>query len=202
MNSATVKRRDVENFVSRKLEKLRNLGDSARRAALANLRRGAGRVPGDMPGLWGTIFEDMPEEMVGTGSSPDKSEWAVYVSLTLFALHQQGRDPAQEPMNQKDISVGRAAAMMVRNEADTDRVLRRFNEAATSSGMEELEHHLRGLINMLRAEGISLDYPKLAGDLFTYQTPEFAAQVRLRWGRDFYGYLDKTFKKQSEEEKS
>ena len=80
-----------------------------------------------------------------------------------------------------------------------NRVLRRFNETATSSGMEELEHHLRGLVNMLRAEGIPLDYPQLAGELFAYQSPEQAAQVRLAWGRDFYRYAGRV-KQENEEE--
>ena len=32
----------------------------------------------------------------------------------------------------------------------------------------------------------TLDYPALAEDLFWYQQPEHQAQVRLRWGQDFY----------------
>ena len=95
--------------------------------------------------------------------------------------------------------MGRAAAQMVRDEGDMNRVLRRFNETATSSGMEELEHHLRGLVNMLRAEGIPLDYPQLAGELFAYQSPEQAAQVRLGWGRDFYRYAGRSRQENEEE---
>lgn len=186
MKGAAVQRRDVEAFVRRKLDGLLRLGDGARRAVLANLRRGAGRAPGDLPSLWGTIFDGMPENMAGTGAAPSRAEWAAYISLTLYALHQQGHDPAREPMNAEESGMGGAAAQMVRDEGDMDRVLRRFNETATSSGMEELEHHLRGLVNMLRAEGIPLDYPRLAGELFDYQSPEKAARVRLGWGRDFY----------------
>lgn len=188
MNGAAVQRRDVEAFVRRKLDGMLHLGDGARRAAMANLRRGAGRTPGDLPSLWGTIFDGMPENMAGTGAAPSRAEWAVYISLTLYALHQQGRDPTRESesMNAEGVSLGGAAAQMVRDDGDMNRVLRRFNETATSSGMEELEHHLRGLVNMLRAEGIPLDYPRLAGDLFDYQSPEKAARVRLAWGRDFY----------------
>ena len=137
--------------------------------------------------------------MAGSGAAPSRAEWAVYIALTLYALHQQGRDPAREPMNAEGAGMGRAAAQMVRDEGDMNRVLRRFNETATSSGMEELEHHLRGLVNMLRAEGIPLDYPQLAGELFAYQSPEQAAQVRLAWGRDFYRYAGRA-KQEKEEE--
>lgn len=201
MKGAAVQRRDVEAFVRRKLDGMLRLGDGARRAALANLRRGAGRPPGDLPSLWGTIFDGMPENMAGTGAAPSRAEWAVYISLTLYALHQQGRNPTRESesMNAEGVSLGSATAQMVRDEGDMNRVLRRFNETATSSGMEELEHHLRGLVNMLRAEGIPLDYPRLAGDLFDYQSPEKAARVRLGWGRDFYRSAGRN-KQEDEEE--
>lgn len=201
MKVAAVQQNDVETFVRRKLDGLLRLGDGARRAALANLRRGAGRAPGDLPSLWGTIFDGMPEKIAGTGKDPSRAEWAVYIALTLYALHQQGRDPAHEPMNAEGIGMGRAAAQMVRGEGDMDRVLRRFNETATSSGMEELEHHLRGLVNMLRAEGIPLDYPRLAGELFVYQSPkpEQAARVRLAWGREFYRFARRSEQEETEE---
>ena len=115
MKGAAVQRRDVEAFVRRKLDGLLRLGDGARRAALANLRRGAGRAPGDLPSLWGTIFDGMPENMAGSGAAPSRAEWAVYIALTLYALHQQGRDPAREPMNAEGAGMGRAAAQMVRD---------------------------------------------------------------------------------------
>ena len=175
MKGAAVQRRDVEAFVRRKLDGLLRLGDGARRAALANLRRGAGRAPGDLPSLWGTIFDGMPENMAGSGAAPSRAEWAVYIALTLYALHQQGRDPAREPMNVEGAGMGRAAAQMVRDEGDMNRV------------------------HMLRAEGIPLDYPQLAGELFAYQSPEQAAQVRLAWGRDFYRYAGRA-KQEKEEE--
>ena len=102
-------------------------------------------------------------------------------------------------MNAEGACRGRGAAQRVSDEGDMNRVLRRFNETATSSGMEELEHHLRGLVNMLRAEGIPLDYPHLAGELFAYQSPEQAAQVRLGWGRDFYRYAGRSRQENEEE---
>jgi len=52
--------------------------------------------------------------------------------------------------------------------------------------MGECVHHLRGLVQLLRAEGIPLDYPELAYDLYRYQTLDGTQQVRLLWGQDFY----------------
>lgn len=39
---------------------------------------------------------------------------------------------------------------------------------------------------LLRREGIPLDYPQLAEDLYQYQFVDGAPNVRLRWGRDLY----------------
>ena len=102
-------------------------------------------------------------------------------------------------MNAEGAGMGRAAAQMVRDEGDMNRVLRRFNETATSSGMEELEHHLRGDWSICSGRKAPLDYPQLAGELFAYQSPEQAAQVRLAWGRDFYRYAGRV-KQENEEE--
>ena len=65
-------------------------------------------------------------------------------------------------------------------------VQRRFNAFATAKGMPECLHHLRGLIQLLRRDGIPLDYVELAGDLYVFQTPDGAARIRLQWGQDFY----------------
>ena len=78
-------------------------------------------------------------------------------------------------------------------------VLRRFNALATADSMPEVSHHLRGMIQLLRREGIPLDYPQLAEDLYQYQFVDGAPNVRLRWGRDLYASpMEKT--KENEKE--
>ncbi|NLX24790.1 MAG: type I-E CRISPR-associated protein Cse2/CasB [Lentisphaerae bacterium] len=159
-----------------------------RKAMLANLRRGIGLSPGELPEIWGLIFADMPEEMLSTDGTPTRAEWAVYTALTLFALHQQGHDPEKEPMTRAGQALGIAVRGLVPigDEDALKRIQRRFNAFATASGMDELVHHLRGLVQLLRAEGIPLDYPALAEDIFRYQFPEMQSSVRLKWGQDFY----------------
>ena len=73
-----------------KLTKIEN--ESAVRANLARLRRGIGKNPGELPELWDITLEGMPENLYSNNGMPTKAEWAVYNSLTLFALHQQGKD--------------------------------------------------------------------------------------------------------------
>ena len=66
----------IRGFVSSKLDWLHKMPENAYRAELANLRRGAGKKPGDLPELWGTILKDMPEEIQGKGGEASHEEWA------------------------------------------------------------------------------------------------------------------------------
>ena len=115
----------------------------------------------------------MPESFQGR-SAPSAAEWAVYLALTLYAVHQQGND---RPMNCPGNTLGRAVRQLAeRNSAGQDwteaSVLRRFNALATAEEITALSHHLRGMIRLLRAAkdgGIPLDYPQLAADLYDLQ---------------------------------
>ena len=93
----------------------------------------------------------------------------------------------------KTPDLGRRVRKLVKpkEQPDDASVLRRFNALATASTMPECAHHLRGIIQLLRAGGIPLDYVQLAEDLYWLQNPVTAQRVRLRWGQDYY-YAPKT----------
>ena len=182
-----MKTQDVKLYAAQQLHRLQALPDNQRRAELAKLRRGIGHAPGELPELWGSFLLGMPESFQGR-SAPSAAEWAVYLALTLYAMHQQGNDRL---MNCPGNTLGRAVRQLAeRNSAGQDwteaSVLRRFNALATADSMPEVSHHLRGMIQLLRREGIPLDYPQLAEDLYQYQFVDGAPNVRLRWGRDLY----------------
>lgn len=154
------------------------------RADLANLRRGVGKKPGDMPELWGLLFRDLPEELMSKTGEPTRAEWAVSGALTCYALHQQGASRNAYAEGQR---LGLAIRRLAGNDEEAMKaVQRRFNAFATARDMPECMHHLRGLVQLLRSKDIPLDYVELAGDLYEFQTPDGAARVRLRWGQDFY----------------
>ncbi|MGN1084950.1 MAG: type I-E CRISPR-associated protein Cse2/CasB [Lachnospiraceae bacterium] len=187
--AAQTKVEEVREFVQKKIYKLlKSSNDGYSKAMLANMRRGVGKAPGDLPELWGMLFEDIPEELLGQDTAPSYAEWAIYTALTLFAVHQQGHDLHKSPMCVEKQTLGKALRDLV-SPGDEDalrRIQRRFNAIATSSDMQEVSHHLRGAVQLLSTAGIALDYPKLAADLYRYQLPEGATDVRLSWGRDFY----------------
>ena len=173
----------IRGYVDGKIQWLWSLPENQRRAELAKLRRGIGHEPGELPDLWGSLLQGMPASFYGT-NGPSHEEWAVYLALTLYALHQQSNDTVC--VSQLGCTLGRA----VRS------ILRRFNALATAEEITEISHHLRGMIQLLRAakpDSIPLDYPRLAVDLYGLQcdAPQLAqlpANIRLRWGQDLYRY--------------
>ena len=193
----------VYSYTDKQISGILNSGNpGAQKAILANLRQGVGHVPGEIPQLWGAYLQEMPEELYSQSGKPSRAEWAVYTALTLFALHQQGHDPSKDPMNKTGCSFGCAVAKLVHSEDEKERVLRRFNAAATASDIAETAYHLRTLIQMLRGEGIPLDYPALAKDLYFYQNVELSPSIRLKWGQDFYRELNTKNKTNNEKEEN
>ena len=136
--------------------------------------------------LWGR------ETAAGECREPSEAEWAVYLALTLYALHQQGEENVS--MNEKGCTLGRAVRLLAQNSAAAAQdwtessVLRRFNALATADSMPEVSHYLRGMVQLFRGNEpkLKLDYPRLAVELYRFQFPDQAANVRLQWGRDLY----------------
>lgn len=128
---------------------------------LAQLRRGIGHTLGDIPQLWRFFLGDLPEEMLGE-TEPSRAEWALYAALTLFALHQQVKDPVGTWMSQTGMGLGTAMSKLIQQPEDEKRIPRRFHLLATSSNMVELTHHMRSIVQLLRSSSIPLDYPALA----------------------------------------
>lgn len=174
--------------MTQKLEWLNGLPENICRAKLAELRKGVGHAPGDIPILFGTLFTDFPEELYGFFGEPSREEWAIYIALTMFALHQQGHDLKTDWMHQKDMRLGIAVRKLApgNDDSELDRIRNRFNKMATSSDMRELANHIRGIINLLRTNDIKLDYVNLAVDLYRYSSTVTQSNVRLKWGEDFY----------------
>ncbi len=187
--SKSVSSKQIEQFTKQKISSL-IMQAKSNTGVLAELRRGIGKKPGELPQLWGYFLESMPENFYGD-KEPSRAEWAIYTVLTLYALHQQGKSLETDVMYLEGQTFGKAVANLVHNENDKERVIRRFNTIATAASIEETVHYLRGMIQLLRNENIGLDYPALAGNIFLYQFPEFSSQVRLKWGQDFYSNLMK-----------
>ena len=185
----------VADFVRRKIDIL-NEGTPRSQASCAKLRRAIGKAPGASPEIWDVTLQDAPDRWQSKGGKASFAKWAVHTALTLYALHCQGKLVS---MNSDANSFAAATAHIVlRDEGRLEAIRRRFNAVATAVEFTELAHHARGIIQLLKAEDMPMDYPAFAKDLYICQLPGGADGVRLRWGEDFYRVLDSRNRKEEE----
>lgn len=188
----------IRRYVGMRLKSWMEETNEARiKGDLAQLRRGIGKKPGEIPEIWELIFSGFPEELMSKGEEASWAEWAVSTSLCMYALHQQGKNIHKENMHKEHQSLGQAVRKLAPTQDDPDlaRIRKRFTIFATAADIEECAYYLRGLVQLLRAKEIPMDYVQLAYDLYEFQINTGAAKVRLRWGQDFY-----RISKQEEEE--
>lgn len=179
--------KELHTFIQQKIRVLtQSRNESWVRATLATLRRGVGKAPGALPEAWPITLGDMPQTLAGQDAKPSKAEWAAHTALTLFALHQQGKDPRTECMSRDNAAFGSAVRKLSPDKEITETVKRRFDAAVTADTPDEFAHHLRGLVQLMKQTGIPLDYPALGEQLYWFQYPERRDAVRLEWGRAFY----------------
>lgn len=147
---------------------------------LAALRRGIGHEPGTVPQMWPYYTQ-----LDGVGRLTDRLR-AEHFALTLFAVHQQSQG---RPMHRNDVGVGAVVLQLrISDKFSAEAVDRRFGAAATATSVEEVAHHLRGLITQLRSlrDVPGLDYTRLFCDLWAWHDPERRARVRRRWGGQYF----------------
>jgi CRISPR system Cascade subunit CasB len=156
--------------------------DPAAVAALARLRRGAGKQPGEVLELLEyTVSEQF---WPGPDGEPGPEEHAVHVAMTLFAVHQQSRG---ERMHRRGRGLGVALRSLHAGDQKSlpDPLVRRFRMLGTADSFPELTHHLRGAVQLLRVGGEPLDYGLLTDQLVTWQR-HGRSSVQLVWGRQFH----------------
>lgn len=196
--SDVTKQDALQRFVSTKINRLyrqKDAGVSAAIAELAQLRRGAGKVPTGYPHLMGMVLvlenedkEDkqaFPEQCRGKGDKPNDAEIAAYTALTLFALHQQSQN---QPMHDAKVSFGRAVGKLVGN--TTSSMKKRFDSLLTAQTENARQHYLRSLITLLRSKSIAFNYGQFAVDYMYLQNPSTRKNVLYRWNSEFsYGLV-------------
>lgn len=164
-------------------------------AALARLRRGAGRDAGDLPDLW-ALVDTSPLHARVEGVRPlgeeelVRAEDALHAALTLWALHQQSRGACMHRPHtyQRPTGLGAAVRRLMLPDTIDEPVLKRLVRAGTAPDLTALSQRLRDLVVLLRRADIPLDYGLLAGQLYQWQWPDGAAVVRREWGRSFHAF--------------
>ncbi|MFD8799943.1 type I-E CRISPR-associated protein Cse2/CasB [Streptomyces atroolivaceus] len=202
VTTATTPREQVARLAAQHLAPLQRgyLADQSREvAALARLRRGAGREAGQLPDLW-SLIDTGPLHVTPDGARPlsendlVRAEDALHVALTLWALHQQSRPTGMHQTDRRNErrGLGTAVRRMMRPGEIDEPLRKRLVRAGTAPDLASLAQRLRDIVVLLRREDIPLDYALLAGQLYTWQRPGGADTVRREWGRSFHAWHDKS----------
>jgi len=135
------------------------------RGALADLRTGLGKEPGQMARVHRHVVPYLPEQRYN-------DRW-YYITATLFGLF---------PEHRKGRSLG-AAFQPLR--AKSDSMETRF-VALLNAHPDDLDDHLRHIVRLLESAKPPqpLDWFRLFDDLLQWEYPE--GHVQLKWAQDFY----------------
>lgn len=159
-------------------------------AARAQLRHGAGKEVGAVPSIWAYTLESQRPEL--SDQRPSWGENAVHTALTLWARHQGSNAAPMHMVDAKETprsfgSAVRALAEKGRGDKRPEEtpVYRRLSSVVAAQTFGALSHHLRGIVDLLEAAEIPMDYGLLAADLFEWQIPRRRSAVTRRWGRQF-----------------
>lgn len=156
-------------------------------AAVARIRRGAGKAANELPDLWGLIGTETLYEAGLDEARLIRAEQAVHTAVTLWALHQQSQRTA--PMHLPGgPGLGDAVRRLMPDGELDEAVRRRFVRAGTASTLDVLAQRLRDLVVLLRRAEIPLDYGLLAEQLYWWQSPAGRGAVHRAWGRGFHAH--------------
>jgi len=133
------------------------------RGALADLRSGLGKEPGEMARVHKHVVPYLPEAKYN-------DRW-YYLAATLFGLY---------PKHRTGRSLGAAFHPL---RAKSESMEARF-VALLNVYPDDIGDHLRQAISLLKTNEQPLDWFSLFEDLLQWDHPE--GHVQLRWARDFY----------------
>lgn len=148
---------------------------------LAVLRRSIGKNYEEASDVWPIVIPFMPDEFIGS-RTPTYGEKAVYNTMQLYALGQQGSKKVENDKDSRNMGNSLGAL----RPDDSVSLDRRFRSLITTSSYDEFVHQLQQIYKLGKAKGnLKVNFPKLADDLFWYQAGN-GKQVRLSWAKEYY----------------
>lgn len=178
----------VESVTRNILSELESeINSSNGRANLANIRNSINRPLTESIDLLPLLFRYLPEDFLSSDGKLSLEEKAIVTTIQLYSLHQQAEsesvllsDDAEKWKN-----FGYSLSFL-RNGEDSLAADRRFNTMITSSTFEELSHHMRQMIKLLKSKtDAKVNYTKLSGDLYKFLTG-YGEEVKFSWASRYY----------------
>ncbi|MBF0566503.1 MAG: type I-E CRISPR-associated protein Cse2/CasB [Nitrospirae bacterium] len=133
------------------------------RGALAELRSGLGKEPGEMARVHKHVVPYLPEK-----NYDDRWYYLIATLFGAFSKHGKG------------YSLGAAFRTL---KGKSDSMEARFI-ALLNSHPDDLDDHLRHAVSLLKTNERPLDWFRLFEDLLQWDHPD--GHVQLKWARDFY----------------
>ena len=173
------------------IEPIKNLGSG--KALLAGIRDSIGKELSNAPQVWPLLFANLPEEYLGNKDRITAEEKAIYLSLQIYALMQQGSSKLERGEEKSTRNIGESLRALRGDESKTKAMDERFNTMVTAGSFEELAHYLRQMVKILKAniDSPSVDYPKLAKDFFWMQKGK-RDNILMDWARAYYQPFQKS----------
>lgn len=159
---------------------LKGLAKAQDRAALAHLRRGLGKKPGESMEMYRYVGRFVGEK---TNRSYDR---AVFLTAALFADYW---DAGQNAGN-----LGHSVKMLAQK-TGSDSIEKRFVALLDADG-EDIHYYLRQIIALLKSHAIPVNWNRLFDDITYWDYPE--RRVQKRWARSFWGSADTNNQPESE----
>nr|WP_072536946.1 type I-E CRISPR-associated protein Cse2/CasB [Anaerococcus mediterraneensis] len=182
---------NVYSQTARILRKLDNTRDRpSTKGLLANIRNSINKDSSFNMDVLAFVFEKIPEEFLGFGKDLNDYEKAILTAVQMYALHQQARTDSVLKLDYKEgdrrQNLGDSLNSMRKNNDDDKAIDRRFNAMVTSSNFDELSHHLRQMIKLLKAKSdAKVDYASLADDLYWFLKNQRQG-IKIKWSRSYY----------------
>lgn len=170
--ATTEKTERGESFIAH-LEKLLARED---RAALAALRRGLGRPPGE-------AMEMHPIVAPLTGRLSRAQEDAYYIVAALFGLYPKESWRGEKGQN----NLGASLRWLARESGNDESVERRF-VALLNAHEDEVHEHLRQIVSLLKSKEVPINWAQLLRDVTNWSHEQ--RFVQRSWSKAFWGASD------------
>ena len=187
---------NVYKETARILRTLDNTRDKpSTKAIFANIRNSINKDSSVNMDALAYVFKNIPEEFLGYNKNLNDYEKAILTAVQMYSLHQQANTNTVLKLDYEDgerrQNLGDALATMRKNEDDSKAIDRRFNAMITSSNFEELSHHLRQMIKLLKSKSdAKVDYASLADDLYWFLKNQREG-LKIKWSRSYYKFNKK-----------
>lgn len=172
-------------------------------ALLAALRNSIGKPLAKAREVWPFLFEHLPESFLSCTAKPTYEENAIFTTLQIYAICEQGMSHSTKCDEKYRGSMGKSLSTGRSSDSEKNKALdRRFNAMITASTYDEFVYHLRQMVRIVRSKAtMTINFSKLAEDLYRYQK-NGQSGVCFRWATDYYARINEDIVENNEEEKA